>query len=128
MEDQNCTVNQSLNSPLTDPSMSPALLEPARTTDTNTDTMPAVMAAVGGKSEAVGSEVGLKRRRGRPRKNDVHGNLLSPAPVPLGFSASPFESSPRRGRGRPRGSGKLQLLASMGEFIYICIQENYLFL
>ncbi|KAI9080179.1 hypothetical protein K1719_037857 [Acacia pycnantha] len=65
--------------------------------------------AARGNSEPSGSEVGLKKKRGRPRKNDE--NLPSPNSAPPGFPTSP---SSKRGRGRPRGSGKLQMLASMG--------------
>ncbi|KAG6632191.1 AT-hook motif nuclear-localized protein 9-like isoform X2 [Carya illinoinensis] len=66
----------------------------------------------------VGSEKGLsspidlgevgKRRRGRPRKYEVDGKKVGPV------SESPSKRS--RGRGRPRGSGKLQALASLGAF------------
>lgn len=105
MED--CTATQSLNS-------TQAELHMASTADINNPSfaMGAVgvqNSAVGGNSEPIGSEVGLKRRRGRPRKYDA--NLSSPKSTPSGLSTSP---SSKRGRGRPRGSGKLQILASMG--------------
>ncbi|XP_020215453.1 AT-hook motif nuclear-localized protein 9-like [Cajanus cajan] len=65
-------------------------------------------------ADAVGSEQpGVKRGRGRPRKNDVVGSAVSPATAPPGYS----DSTARRGRGRPRGSGKLQILASIGGYI-----------
>uniref|UniRef100_A0A6N2LFH5 AT-hook motif nuclear-localized protein n=1 Tax=Salix viminalis TaxID=40686 RepID=A0A6N2LFH5_SALVM len=56
----------------------------------------------------------LKRKRGRPRKHDVGANLVSSPPLspPPGLSSS-LSSCDKRGRGRPRGSGKLQLLASL---------------
>ncbi|KAJ6410058.1 hypothetical protein OIU84_009539 [Salix udensis] len=59
----------------------------------------------------------LKRKRGRPRKHDVGANLVSSPPLspPPGLSSS-LSSCDKRGRGRPRGSGKLQLLASLGGF------------
>ena len=89
----------------------------------DTGTVPEKTGVVGGESEAlnsgvrisenVGSEGAGKKRRGRPRKYDVDRNLLSPPTVPL---SSSFESSVKRSRGRPRGSGKLQILASIGEF------------
>ncbi|XP_058198274.1 AT-hook motif nuclear-localized protein 9-like [Rhododendron vialii] len=55
----------------------------------------------------VGPEVTIRRKRGRPRK---HHQLGSPD-----SSASPVSLGPKRGRGRPPGSGKLQMLASLGE-------------
>ncbi|KAE9461312.1 hypothetical protein C3L33_06765, partial [Rhododendron williamsianum] len=55
----------------------------------------------------VGPEVTTRRKRGRPRK---HHQLGSPD-----SSASPVSLGPKRGRGRPPGSGKLQMLASLGE-------------
>ncbi|XP_002528575.2 AT-hook motif nuclear-localized protein 1 isoform X1 [Ricinus communis] len=80
-----------------------------------------------------------KKKRGRPRKYDSEGNLrvqpfnhyqavsaatgalTSPPPTTPAFSFSPsppdhgFNSSSKRGRGRPPGSGNWQLLASLGE-------------
>ncbi|XP_058108726.1 AT-hook motif nuclear-localized protein 10-like [Magnolia sinica] len=58
-----------------------------------------------------------KKKRGRPRKYGPDGNMalaLSPA-----FSSPPSSSefSPKRGRGRPPGSGKRQLLAALGEWV-----------
>ncbi|KAG5515708.1 hypothetical protein RHGRI_036679 [Rhododendron griersonianum] len=55
----------------------------------------------------VGPEVTIRRKRGRSRK---HHQLGSP-----NSSASPASLGPKRGRGRPPGSGKLQMLASLGE-------------
>ncbi|KAJ6765763.1 DUF296 DOMAIN PROTEIN [Salix purpurea] len=55
----------------------------------------------------------VKRKRGRPRKYDVDANLVTSPPPPPGLSSS-LSSYEKRGRGRPRGSGKLQLLASLG--------------
>ncbi|GAB4833489.1 hypothetical protein Ancab_031733 [Ancistrocladus abbreviatus] len=71
-----------------------------------------------------------KKKRGRPRKYDMDGNLrltypggggggrgggvVSPPPGFKLLSGSDFSSS-KRGRGRPPGSGNWQLLASLGE-------------
>ncbi|KAI4297579.1 hypothetical protein L6164_037464 [Bauhinia variegata] len=57
-------------------------------------------------SETNGSEqvqIGQKRR-GRPKKYDGDGNIVS------------FENFAKKRRGRPRGSGRLQTLASIGGF------------
>lgn len=62
----------------------------------------------------VGPDVTIRRKRGRPRKND---QLGSPE-----FSASPVSLGPKRGRGRPPSSGKLRMLASLGE----CFWKLYL--
>lgn len=112
-QNQNCTVNPSLNSTPTNQTVSPALMGSPRTT--NTEIVPVVTDSVGGNSDPVV----LKRKRGRPRKTEVSRNLLSPVSAPSGFPASSFGSSSKRGRGRPKGSGKLQLLASLGTFFII---------
>ncbi|CAK8576306.1 unnamed protein product [Lathyrus sativus] len=66
--------------------------------------------------------VRVKRARGRPKKNEVGGNkpLVSAS---VSVSESPqfaIGSEVKRGRGRPRGSGKLQILASIGG----CVAES----
>lgn len=69
-----------------------------------------------GRVELTGTDVLVKRKRGRPRKYEMvgeDGNVVALV------SASPgtySESLPKRGRGRPKGSGKLQLLSPCGEF------------
>ncbi|KAJ4843602.1 hypothetical protein Tsubulata_029029, partial [Turnera subulata] len=72
----------------------------------------------GAKSELVSVEVTMKKKRGRPRKYNNYDsddtNLVSLVSPPLAFS-SPLPGD-KRSRGRPRGSGKLQLLASLGGF------------
>ncbi|KAI9076217.1 hypothetical protein K1719_041790 [Acacia pycnantha] len=91
------------------------------------DDVPNVVGAVGvepapnstptvgrGTNEAVGSEIMVKKPRGRPRKYGVNGNPFSPSSAPSRFSNYSFGGSVKRSRGRPRGSGKLQLLASIG--------------
>ncbi|OIW13566.1 hypothetical protein TanjilG_29307 [Lupinus angustifolius] len=66
-------------------------------------------------SEAGGSHVVVvKRKRGRPRKDVGDTNLLSPMSM---SSPPPGGSTEKRSRGRPRGSGKLQILASIGGFV-----------
>ncbi|KAK4286379.1 hypothetical protein QN277_002940 [Acacia crassicarpa] len=62
----------------------------------------------GGTNEAVGSEIMVKKPRGRPRKYGVNGNPFSPSSAPSQLG------SVKRSRGRPRGSGILQHLASIG--------------
>ncbi|XP_058759371.1 AT-hook motif nuclear-localized protein 9-like [Vicia villosa] len=80
----------------------------------------------GEKSEpkSIGSDTRVKRPRGRPRKYQV-GENKSPMMSVLGSGSSelaiqPFGSEVKRGRGRPRGSGKLQILASIGG----CVAET----
>lgn len=51
-----------------------------------------------------------KRKRGRPKKTEM------PAISASLFSGAAALQPPKRGRGRPRGSGKLQLLPCPGEF------------
>ncbi|XP_057479240.1 AT-hook motif nuclear-localized protein 9-like [Actinidia eriantha] len=57
----------------------------------------------------LGPESTVRRKRGRPRKYPVEENGVSPD-----FSASSVKIEPKRGRGRPPGTGKLQKLASLG--------------
>ncbi|PSR89887.1 AT-hook motif nuclear-localized protein [Actinidia chinensis var. chinensis] len=57
----------------------------------------------------LGLESTVRRKRGRPRKYPVEENGVSPD-----FSASSVKIEPKRGRGRPPGTGKLQKLASLG--------------
>ncbi|KAF7844643.1 AT-hook motif nuclear-localized protein 9-like [Senna tora] len=57
----------------------------------------------------------IKRRRGRPRKYDLDGSVS----LALTQSTHPETSrqSEKRGRGRPRGSGKKHQSASLGEVV-----------
>ncbi|XP_062172859.1 AT-hook motif nuclear-localized protein 1-like [Alnus glutinosa] len=57
----------------------------------------------------MGLEGAVKKRKGRPRKFEFDGDRV-------GLSSSMPESLPKRGPGRPRGSGRRQFLASMGDF------------
>lgn len=74
-----------------------------------------------GRVELTGTDVLVKRKRGRPRKYEMVGEegnvvgLVSASPSST-YSGSYSESLPKRGRGRPKGSGKLQLLSPRGEF------------
>ncbi|KAL6276289.1 hypothetical protein ACE6H2_019890 [Prunus campanulata] len=71
-----------------------------------------------GRVELTGTDVLVKRKRGRPRKYEMIGEegnvaaLVSASPGT--YSGSYSESLPKRGRGRPKGSGKLQLLSPHG--------------
>ncbi|ONI01035.1 hypothetical protein PRUPE_6G117900 [Prunus persica] len=72
-----------------------------------------------GRVELTGTDVLVKRKRGRPRKYEMVGEegnvvgLVSASPSST-YSGSYSESLPKRGRGRPKGSGKLQLLSPRG--------------
>ncbi|XP_015873525.3 AT-hook motif nuclear-localized protein 1 [Ziziphus jujuba] len=74
---------------------------------------------VGGDGVSTGTDMATRRKRGRPRKYDVEADMVrhvSPPPPVFSSSSAFSECSFKRGRGRPRGSGKLQLLASLGGF------------
>ncbi|EEF34933.1 AT-hook motif nuclear-localized protein 9 [Ricinus communis] len=69
------------------------------------------------------AEITVKRKRGRPRKFDHHhhhhhiqmdheNTMSNVSPSSSNF----LRSCEKRGRGRPRGSGRLQLLAALGGF------------
>ncbi|XP_027348241.1 AT-hook motif nuclear-localized protein 7-like [Abrus precatorius] len=130
MEDQNHTVNDSLTLSTTQNESPPT--ETKAHTNTNTTTTAtdnnnnSVVNAVGvdyaltvtvPKSETENSGQAVKRGRGRPRKYDVNGNMMSPVSAPSGFPDHAIESTVKRSRGRPRGSGKLQILAAIGGYI-----------
>lgn len=55
-----------------------------------------------------------KKKRGRPRKYSPPDGSMALQLSSPGFSPSSSEFSPKRGRGRPPGSGKRQLLAALG--------------
>lgn len=55
----------------------------------------------------------VKRKRGRPRKYGPDGSMAL-ALTPHSALAGPVSPSPKRGRGRPPGSGRKQQLAALG--------------
>lgn len=68
----------------------------------------------GGSAGSDDTETRMKRKRGRPRKHDpAH---MESHPLALVSSSFSPNSSTKRRRGRPKGSGKLQVLASLGKF------------
>jgi hypothetical protein len=72
---------------------------------------PVVVVGSGEESSGpMGLEGVVKKRKGRPRKYEFYGDRV-------GLSSSTPESLPKRGPGRPRGPGRRQFLASMGEFL-----------
>ncbi|XP_061373545.1 AT-hook motif nuclear-localized protein 9-like [Gastrolobium bilobum] len=71
---------------------------------------------VGASSGAATGEA-VKRKRGRPRKYGPDGAVsLTLTPTPASHHGT-MTQSPKRGRGRPPGSGKKQQLASLGELM-----------
>ncbi|KAG4134357.1 hypothetical protein ERO13_D08G152100v2 [Gossypium hirsutum] len=59
----------------------------------------------------------VKRKRGRPRKYGPDGTVslaLTPASAPHPVTTTPGQ---KRGRGRPRGTGRKQQLASLGDWL-----------
>ncbi|XP_068662388.1 AT-hook motif nuclear-localized protein 1-like [Aristolochia californica] len=74
--------------------------------------------------ESFGSGDIARKKRGRPRKYGPDGTMAL-ALSPSYSSASPSEFSPKRGRGRPPGSGKRQLLASFGEWVASTAGGNF---
>ncbi|KAK7250722.1 hypothetical protein RIF29_33340 [Crotalaria pallida] len=87
----------------------------------NNNTAPVAMAVDATGAGSVSEQVGVKRGKGRPKKNDSNGRsmvLLTPPPPSSGVSAQPLVGETntigKRGRGRPRGTGKLQIVSAIG--------------
>ncbi|KAF7828283.1 AT-hook motif nuclear-localized protein 5-like [Senna tora] len=71
---------------------------------------------------SIGSSSGepVKRKRGRPRKYGPDGPVslgLSPMSVTANSTPAPTSPSQKRSRGRPKGSGRKQKLANLGEWM-----------
>lgn len=79
--------------------------------------------SIGASSGAPLSEP-VKKKRGRPRKYGPGGSVslkLSPMSAPVNsMSQGSTTPSEKRGRGRPRGSGRKQQLAALG--IFVCLR------
>ncbi|XP_074561413.1 AT-hook motif nuclear-localized protein 11-like [Curcuma longa] len=78
----------------------------------------------GGLGEGVNQVEPVKRKRGRPRKYGPEGSValaLSPistsAPSGSVIGSGSASGSQKRGRGRPPGTGRKQMLASLGEWV-----------
>ncbi|KAK9123989.1 hypothetical protein Sjap_013591 [Stephania japonica] len=70
-------------------------------------------------------EMLAKKKRGRPRKYGPEGSMeLSLSPIFTSSSPS-SEFAAKRGRGRPPGSGRRQVLASFGEWIFNTAGGNF---
>ncbi|XP_021654726.2 uncharacterized protein LOC110645787 isoform X2 [Hevea brasiliensis] len=66
---------------------------------------------------SVSAEIIGKRKRGRPKKFDMDSETVSlPVSPPPDFTSSLSGTYEKRGRRRPYGSGRLQLLASLGDY------------
>ncbi|XP_010912217.1 AT-hook motif nuclear-localized protein 10 [Elaeis guineensis] len=76
-----------------------------------------------------GSEDLARKKRGRPRKYGPDGSgmalALSPTTASSPFSPIGGDFSGKRGRGRPPGSGKRQLLAALGEWFAYSAGGNF---
>ncbi|WJX53938.1 hypothetical protein P8452_39878 [Trifolium repens] len=62
----------------------------------------------------------VKKKRGRPRKYGPDGTVslkLSPMSAPANSTQGSSTPSEKRGRGRPRGSGRKQQLATLGDWM-----------
>lgn len=89
-------------------------LEPQSHADFNHDI------SVGASSGAPSSEP-VKKKRGRPRKYGPDGSVslkLTPMSAPANSTQDSGTPSEKRGRGRPRGSGRKQQLAALGIFVF----------
>ncbi|KAF5744810.1 hypothetical protein HS088_TW07G00390 [Tripterygium wilfordii] len=106
MEEKNSTVSESpaIDETASTESQSTAQKEVLPTEDAVVQ--PAVGEGVGSGGEGYGQVsdgIAVKRKRGRPRKFEISG--------PVSYISEP---PPKRPRGRPRGSGRIQFLTSLG--------------
>ncbi|KAK1430602.1 hypothetical protein QVD17_13462 [Tagetes erecta] len=67
-----------------------------------------------------GNETVVKKKRGRPRKYapDSSHMALGLTPTPAVATPDPTTPTPQKKRGRPRGSGRKQQLANVGEWMH----------
>ncbi|CAL9046656.1 unnamed protein product [Musa banksii] len=72
-----------------------------------------------------GADLFGRKKKGRPRKYGPDGMALALSPT-SGSPFSPLSSDGKRGRGRPPGSGKYQLLASLGEWFAYTAGGNFM--
>ncbi|CAL9206249.1 unnamed protein product [Musa hybrid cultivar] len=70
----------------------------------------------GGSGGSSGGDLFGRKKRGRPRKYGPDGMALALTPT-SGSPISPVFSDGKRGRGRPPGSGKYQILAALGNML-----------
>ncbi|KAJ8464385.1 hypothetical protein OPV22_026937 [Ensete ventricosum] len=78
----------------------------------------------GGSGGSSGGDLFGRKKRGRPRKYGPDGMALALTPT-SGSPISPVFSDGKRGRGRPPGSGKYQLLAAVGEWFAYSAGGNF---
>ncbi|CAL9067472.1 unnamed protein product [Musa banksii] len=81
-----------------------------------------VLGSGGGGSS--GGDLFGRKKRGRPRKYGPDGMALALTPT-SGSPISPVFSDGKRGRGRPPGSGKYQILAALGEWFAYSAGGNF---
>nr|XP_009390015.2 PREDICTED: AT-hook motif nuclear-localized protein 7 [Musa acuminata subsp. malaccensis] len=78
----------------------------------------------GGSGGSSGGDLFGRKKRGRPRKYGPDGMALALTPT-SGSPISPVFSDGKRGRGRPPGSGKYQILAALGEWFAYSAGGNF---
>lgn len=77
------------------------------------------MMGSGGSSFSGGSDELMWKKRGRPRKHERESTDLALTPSSQSLFSSCSDVSGKRGRGRPPGSGRCQLLANLGELFQL---------
>lgn len=98
-------------------------------------TLPLESSAISSHGVNVGAPTGappgepVKRKRGRPRKYGSDGSVsLALTPTPSTHPGT-LTQGPKRGRGRPPGTGKKQQLASLGKSLLqlpvCCVKDDY---
>ncbi|KAK8939144.1 hypothetical protein KSP39_PZI011425 [Platanthera zijinensis] len=67
----------------------------------------------------IGSDELMRKKRGRPKKHEPESMAMALTPSSPSLFSSGSDFSGKRGRGRPPGSGRCQLLANLGELFQL---------